>query len=430
MAGHRPHFAPVSTSDSQTPPDPPVADPPVTDPPVTDPPVPPQATRALVILLLIAGILAGAQLGKIAQIVPWYRDVLGLSLVQVGWVVSLLGIFGALLSVVAGALSTRLGTGRVVLAGAAIIVLGGTWLAVETVFPRILMARGLEALGYLVFVVAAPTLLSQVTPLRWRGSVLALWGGFVPVGFAVAALIAAILTPLLSAQAFLLIMTALFAVASLAAARNLPRALRVPSVDRTRTPFSLRLPAGVWLVAAAFGTYVILSIGFFTFLPTLFAERGITAASIAGFIALTVPVGTITASTALRAGTGPWPPAVAGLIIIGVSAVFYYPAQDHTFLVGLAVLYAIANGLVGSALFAAIPMVSPDAHSRAQAFGVFAQAGGIGLVVSPPAAGFLIETVGWVGVGIASAALAAVSLGLVAGARRTAATSALCAQAT
>lgn len=385
------------------------------------------ATPALIVLLLVTGVLAGGQLGKIAQIVPWYRDVLGLSLVQIGWVASLLGIFGALISVFAGVLSARMGPGRVLLAGAAAMVAGGLWLAAESVFPRILMARGVEAAGYLLFVVAAPTLLSEVTPLRWRGAVLALWGGFVAVGFAFAAIVASVVAPW-GAQVYLLIMTVLFAAAGIATARMLPRGLRGPpsAVPGDGATVSMGLPAGAWLVAAAFGVYVVLSIAFFTFLPTLLAERGILAVSVAGVIALTVPVGNVAASAALRTGAGPWPAAVVGLLVIGASALFYYPAQDHARLVTLAVLYAIANGLVGSSLFAAIPIVVSDSHSRApeiraRAFGIFAQAGGIGVVVGPPAAGFVIENVGWPGVGIASAALAVLSLGLVAAARQAAA---------
>ena len=51
---------------------------------------------AALALLLLAGILAGAQLGKIAPLVGWYHSQAGLSLVMVGWLTSTLGGFVAL----------------------------------------------------------------------------------------------------------------------------------------------------------------------------------------------------------------------------------------------------------------------------------------------------------------------------------------------
>ena len=48
---------------------------------------------AAIVMLLLAGVFAGTQLGKIAPLVEWYRGELGFSLVLIGWLTSMIAIF-------------------------------------------------------------------------------------------------------------------------------------------------------------------------------------------------------------------------------------------------------------------------------------------------------------------------------------------------
>src|SRR5690606_26098792 len=60
-------------------------------------------------LVLAAGVFTGAQLGKIAPLVGWYQQELGLSLVAVGWLTAVLGIFIAIAALPAGWVIDRIG---------------------------------------------------------------------------------------------------------------------------------------------------------------------------------------------------------------------------------------------------------------------------------------------------------------------------------
>ena len=62
------------------------------------------------------------------------------------------------------------------------------------------------------------------------------------------------------------------------------------------------------------------------------------------------------------------------------------------------VTFAVAGGVIASALFAVIPAIVPRDGSAAVAIGFVCQAGGIGTLIGPPLAAYVIETHGWTGV--------------------------------
>ena len=230
-----------------------------------------------IILLLAAGILAGAQLGKIAPLVEWYRTEAGFSLVTVGWLAALIAFFVALAALPAGWLIQRTGTRRAAVLSCAVLAIGGVALAFAQSPATVIMARLVEGVGYLALVIAVPALLSDLSPPDWRGPVLAVWGGFVPIGFAVANFLAAAVIPTGGQTAFLLWAVGLFIAFAVPAALLLApvRDYDAAHAGGERTAaLSQSLTGGVWFLAIAFGLYVISSIGFFTFMPAFVAEIG------------------------------------------------------------------------------------------------------------------------------------------------------------
>src|SRR5262245_3163007 len=167
---------------------------------------------AIIVVLQLAGILAGSQLGKIAPLVDWYQQEVGLSLTLIGWFTSMIGIFVAAVALPAGWAIERVGPARSFNAGAAVMVVGGAALALLDAPWAVLTARLVEGAGYLVLVIAAPALLAAISPDRWKAPVLAIWGGFVPLGFAVADFSARWLLPQLGPKPYLAIAIAAFAV--------------------------------------------------------------------------------------------------------------------------------------------------------------------------------------------------------------------------
>ncbi|HEV7254377.1 MAG TPA: MFS transporter [Mesorhizobium sp.] len=355
----------------------------------------------LLALLLLSGVMAGAQLGKIAPLVPWLQAEGGFSLAGAGWLASLIGLFVALAALPAGWAIARWGArpsfllgGVLQFGGALMLALfaggaGGAWGALG---PRLV-----EGLGYLVLVIATPALLAQLAKPAWRAAALALWGGFVPLGFATADFLALALLPSPGPQAFLLVVALLFGLfASLALIllRHVRDAEAPGSSDAaTGSGKALGLPA--WSLAASFGAYVVSSVAFFAFLPTFVGRAGSDVALAAGAVALTVPLGNVLAGVLLQgrgARSAAWL-ALAGLIMgaIGAAAAFHASGEAAT---ASLIVTAAAGGLAVSALFAAIPAAA-GLGSTALVLGLVAQAGGVGTVIGPPLGGWTVETGGW-----------------------------------
>ena len=139
---------------------------------------------AVIVVLQLVGILAGVQLGKIAPLVEWYQHEIGFSLVLIGWFTSMIGIFVAAAALPAGWAIERAGPANTFLAGSVVMTIGGIALALFASPAAILASRLVEGAGYLVLVIATPALLAAISPDRWKPPVLAIWGGFVPIGFA------------------------------------------------------------------------------------------------------------------------------------------------------------------------------------------------------------------------------------------------------
>ena len=353
--------------------------------------------------LQVAGVFAGAQLGKIAPLVGWYRDEAGMSLVAIGFLTAILGFFVAIAALPTAFLIDRFGNFRSFVVSSAVLAIGGILLALADGSGLVLAARFIEALGYLVIVICTPALLANYSPDALKAPMLAIWGGFVPIGFAIADFSAAAMLPAYEPPLFLLAMAGAFTVFALLA--MLLTAGLAPLDVPERSEGGQRLMASfspaVLMVSLAFGAYVVLSLAFFTFLPAYVSAAGDAMLLPAGGIALLVPAGNILASLLMggrhlrfAAVLG-----VLGFLACTASAVPFYTSSDALTATIAAVVYAVAGGIVASALFAAIPFVVPRGGSAAIVIGFVAQSGGITTLAGPPVAGWVIESFGWPGLG-------------------------------
>ncbi len=259
-------------------------------------PVPDRNRRIVAIALVLgAGVMTGAQLGKIAPLIGWYQSELGFSLVSAGWLAAILGIFIALVALPAGWFIDRLGLVLSILIGAAALALGGLLLAAAETPALAFSARFVEAAGYLLLCIALPALLAAISPDHWKGPVLAIWSGFVPLGFATSDFLASAMLPAASPSSFLFVMAIGFAVlaaAALAALRGIP----VAGNAGAQGGLMPTLSRDVILLSVSFGAYVVLSVSMFTFMPVFVGSEGSHYLLSAGAVALSVPAGNVLAS--------------------------------------------------------------------------------------------------------------------------------------
>lgn len=348
------------------------------------------------IFVLGLGFAAGMQLGKIAPLIGRMQEEMGFSLTFAGWLASVLGLFVALAAYPAARLIARIGTAQSLMASALVMVAGAVALGLSQSSATLMVSRGIEAAGYVVLVIAAPSYLANHSPPHRRGVLLALWGSFVPIGYALANLQAGLLPdrwPIAWILTTFALPTAIFLLlVGLASSKKTPPN-DAAAVGRPPVPL-----AG-WALAVAFGLYVYLSIGFFTFLPEYLKAASSGGAVSAAAVALCVPLGNFATATMLagdradRARTL----ALCGFVTAAIAAGVLYSSPKVDMLA--MPIFAFAGGVAASSIFAQVPRIAGTEAVATSFVGAIAQFGGIATLLGPPLAGFLAETYGWTALG-------------------------------
>ncbi|MDP1749287.1 MAG: MFS transporter, partial [Reyranella sp.] len=137
------------------------------------------------------GVLAAGQLGIVPPLVPALQRDLGMSLATAGMTVSIVTLIGALFGLLAGNWSERIGHGRALRIGLLIMAVAAAICAACNDGAMLLGARGLAGIGYLLIVVASPSLMAATSEPRHQPFTLSLWGTFVPTGIALSGIVAA-----------------------------------------------------------------------------------------------------------------------------------------------------------------------------------------------------------------------------------------------
>ena len=339
----------------------------------------------LILLLWGAGLGAAAQYAKVSVIFDQLPDVYPDAGAALGFAVSLVGFIGIVFGVVAGLLVARIRYRRALLWA---LWLGAAVSAMQSFLPSFewfLVLRGIEGLSHLAMVVAAPTLIAQLSAPEHRGLALTLWGTFFGVAFAVLAwgglpLVAAYgVSSLFLAHA---IYMAVFAVILTFSLNALPTTETFPKLsivgilrDHVAIYRSPRISAAGlgWL----FYTFCFVSV--LTVMPPFvdpshraFVMGAMPLASIAS--SMTIGVWALRHISAVRVVIWGFGCSIASMVWLG------FDPADATACIAL----AASLGLVQGASFAAVPQLNDTADTQAQANGAMAQMGNVGNTIGTP----------------------------------------------
>jgi MFS family permease len=365
-----------------------------------------------IILLWLLGVLAAAQLAKMAAIAPLLRERFGLSLPETGLLISLLEVGGGLFGFAAGLALGRIGCRRSLLGGMILLAAMSAVEGIASATGLIFLARAIEGVGYLFVVIAAPTAIVAVASDADRPRALALWSCFVPVGVAAGGALTSIAAGWFDPGGVMLLWAALLGIATLAA-------FRVPLGGGTRGPIVLPAP-GAWMATFAFGLYTLFVCALTMLLPTfLIEERGATVAA-AGMVTAIASLSALPASAlAMIAARGGMLSArrlimVATPCLISTALLAPFVFTDGgsgLFLTGTIAVLAIAlSGLVSPMMFARLPVLAaaegPHDPRIATANGLLTQFGAGGALIGPPLGGWVVGSWGWPALGLAIAAMA------------------------
>jgi NNP family nitrate/nitrite transporter-like MFS transporter len=359
------------------------------------------ATRALVLatLALAVNFWAWNLLGPLA---PTYRELLGLSPLQISLLVAVPALIGAFARIPIGALTDRYG-GRVMFtAVSALTILPVVLLSMAESYPALLVGGLLIGLGGASFAVGIPFVNAWVSPER-RGLALGIYGagngGTAVSGF---------LSPSIAAElglpwAYLIVAVALAGVAVLFGLFGRDAPGRAPSAGSMVERFvaAVKLPVArdlALMYAVTFGGFV----AFGAYLPTLLTityDRPVPDAALraAGFIVLATigrPVGGALADRYGGAAVLLW-----SLVAIGSGAILtaFEPALPAA-TVGFLTL-AAALGTGNGAVFALVGRRSPPTQVGSVT-GLVGAAGGLGGFMPPIVMGLVYEATGSYAIGL------------------------------
>ena len=354
--------------------------------------------------VIAAGVVAALHVAKLPPALPVLQQAMGVSLLQAGFLLSLVQLAGMALGLPAGLLIHRWGPRRSVLTGLLLLAgasaLGG---AAQTA-TALLLSRALEGLGFLCVVLPAPGLLRVLVPAGQLNRALGTWGAYMPLGAALAllggpALMAQVDAAWgwrlwwwsLSVLALVLAVLVLWRVPGDTPAAGLPgrhdaKASRAPD---WRVLLRLTLHSrGAWLVALSFAMYSGQWLAVVGFLPSIYAQAGLAAGPTAWLTALAAGVniiGNLAAGRWLQRGASPVALLAAGFSAMALGTIFAFGLEGHPWIQYLAVLaFSMLGGLIPGTLFSLAVRLAPDVQAVPTTVGWVQQWSAAGQFFGPP----------------------------------------------
>jgi len=343
------------------------------------------------------------QAGKAPPALGLLRAEFDLSLIEAGWVVSILAATSATIGVLTGGISDRIGNRRTITICTGLVVLGNLIGAFSTSADMLLASRFVEGIGFVGIVVSVPSILIRVTTASDQRFAFGIWGSYMPMGMALMMASAPfVLTPfgwrgLWIANA---VVIALFGVVF----HFLTRDLEPKGKVTDRPPVGAAIVAvlrrpGPWLLGLCFMTYAGQWVGLMAWLPTFLTETlgySVRAAALwsAAVVAMNIP-GNWFGGWLLHRGVTRWYMPAIACALMGLSGLaIFSPLTPDLGRIGLALFFSFIAGLLPPTLLSGAPLHAPAPNLVATANGVIVNGANIGSLLGPPAFGALIAAMG------------------------------------
>lgn len=354
---------------------------------------------AAVLLLWGAGLLAAGQFAKIA--VPFSEYEIAYAHVgdNVGWLLSLISFMGAALGVAAGGLVGRIGAKRVLFFALALGSATSLFQASMPSFPVFLLSRLIEGVSHLSIVVAAPTLIVQITPVSWRARAMVLWSTHFAAAFALVAWFGLPLVSSYGIENLLIAHSAILLVTLTILAAVLPNTGNAPQpsgsfglsqfIRSHTTAYSSRSISGPgigWI------SYTITFVALLAILPSRFSSD--FSDGLSGALPIVSIISSLFIVPLLLRKSGAVSVVIYGFFAAMI-AISFTAVDLHISMITIG-LYA-GLGLVQGATFAAVPELNSEIADQALGYGVITQTGNLGNLIGAPLLLFVLDHLGETG---------------------------------
>ncbi len=397
----------------------------------------PAAGHRAALIVMAAGVCAALHVGKLAPAIPAVRDALGMSLVQAGFLLSLVQAAGMTLGVAFGVAADGLGARRSMLLGLAVLALASAAGGAATGVGALLALRAVEGFGFLLVVLPAPGLVRALVPPQHINRMMGLWGAYMPLATALALLLGPLCIAALGWRAWWWLLAALSVAAMAVLARGVPAATpnrgdaataSVGMAWTQRLRLTLAAP-GPWWVALTFAMYSGQWLAVIGFLPVIVTQAGAPAAAIGPLTALAAAanmVGNIASGRLLQRGVPASKLLVTGFVVMALGAAATFagasdggsaslPSALHPALRYAAVLlFSGVGGLIPGTLFSLAVRVAPGTDTLSTTVGWVQQWSSLGQFAGPPLVAWVASQAGgWQYTGWVTGACSLAGLALV-----------------
>ena len=380
------------------------------------------------LIVVLAGISAALHIGKLPPALPVLREALQISLVQAGFLLSMVQFAGMTLGLAFGAVADAWGPRRTMVLGLAILSAASVGGGAAHSAEALLVLRACEGVGFLLASLPAPGLIRRlVEPARLSG-MLGWWGAYMPFGTAAALLVGPAFIALAGWPGWWWLLSLLSMLMAAVLWFSVPAS--VDAVGRGtagsgRILRTLRAP-GPWLASLAFAMYSSQWLAVIGFLPTIYAQAGLPTAYAALATALAAAVnmaGNIGSGRLLQRGVRAPLLMHVGFAAMAVGALVAFAGWTQSTSTATAavryagvLLFSAVGGLIPGTLFSLAVRVAPDDSTVSTTVGWMQQWSAFGQFVGPPLAALAAARAGswdvtwWITGGFATVGLVITSV--------------------
>ncbi len=291
----------------------------------------------LIALLYAAGLLAALQYAKIPYMLLGLLGQSAMSSVQQAWVLSVIGIVGAVAGAFAGAVCQAVGLRRTLLFGLVVGIAGAVLPLLASSYAMLLVARVVESVAHMAMVVAVPTLILSLCAEEHRPRVMALWSCYFTVAFILAALTVPALLEAAGWRGIAVMHAALMLLVALLCwwvprDKALANTVALSAKGLLYAQWRLLSHGKLLAIPATFFGYTLLFVALVSVLPGLLSATPQGAARLAMALPVASLMGTLVSLAALSQG-------VTGHRLVRISA-------TALVLAGLGLMFTPAHGLL------------------------------------------------------------------------------------
>jgi MFS transporter, CP family, cyanate transporter len=387
------------------------------------------------LLVVLGGVSAALHVGKLPPALPVLQQALGVTLLQAGFLLSLVQLAGMMLGLGVGLAADGLGLKRTMVTGLVIVsiasLLGG-WATGPT---SLMVLRAVEGLGFLLSSMPAPGLIRRLVSPEHMNRTLGLWGAYMPFGTAIALVGGPLVIAAAGWQGWWWLLAAISAGMALWLAQALPPDTSSSAALSDRQAWSERLwlalsSRGPWLVALCFAAYSAQWLAMIGFLPSVYVQAGLAPGLAGAATALAAAVnisGNVASGRLLQRGARPQHLLYVGFAAMALGGFLTFApvweGMDSTLAASLrygsVLMFSSVGGLIPGTLFSLAVRVAPGERTVSATMGWAQQWSAAGQLAGPPLVAWVATRAGgwhWSWVVTGGCALAGLCLAALVGA--------------